>query len=167
MPNVSSLNPLGRKGKLPSYYMLPPRKPSIPVTIKRTQPGDRIRQEHSPADPRVYPTLATPAISTTTNRAVFSRGPYTSQKTGNFDPYTVFSSIVLQKKLFSDRIRSRASTVYKELRQCVLPYGLSFGMRNQKLLPTPTSLSTPIVPPCASTIAFEIARPRPLPFLTL
>jgi hypothetical protein len=33
----------------------------------------------------------------------------------------------------------------------------------RKVVPTPTSLSTAIVPPCASTIDFAIDSPRPVP----
>lgn len=34
---------------------------------------------------------------------------------------------------------------------------------NQKILPFPNSLSTPILPPCFSIISLEIAKPIPLP----
>ncbi len=36
-------------------------------------------------------------------------------------------------------------------------------MRNQKVLPLPSSLSTAIAPSCISTIVLHIARPRPVP----
>src|SRR5205823_11908722 len=34
---------------------------------------------------------------------------------------------------------------------------------NQKVLPLPSSESTPMVPPCSSTRRLESARPRPVP----
>src|SRR5881397_1600649 len=34
---------------------------------------------------------------------------------------------------------------------------------NQKVLPLPSSESTPMLPPCSSTRRFESARPRPVP----
>jgi hypothetical protein len=37
------------------------------------------------------------------------------------------------------------------------------GSSTSNVLPAPTSLSTEIVPPCASTIDFTIGRPRPVP----
>ena len=37
------------------------------------------------------------------------------------------------------------------------------GMVNQNVHPCPGSLSTPISPPCASTISFEMERPMPAP----
>src|SRR4030095_13512670 len=41
--------------------------------------------------------------------------------------------------------------------------GLCAGMVKEKLLPLPTTLSTPILPPCISTSFFEIAKPSPTP----
>jgi hypothetical protein len=37
------------------------------------------------------------------------------------------------------------------------------GSRNVKVLPTPSLLSTQMVPPCASTMAFTIDNPKPAP----
>ena len=41
--------------------------------------------------------------------------------------------------------------------------GIHTGSRIEKRLPLPISLSTPIVPPCASTNSLEMASPNPLP----
>ena len=43
------------------------------------------------------------------------------------------------------------------------PVGGRSGTSIQKVLPRPTSLSTPMVPPAASTISWEIASPSPVP----
>ena len=37
------------------------------------------------------------------------------------------------------------------------------GTSNQNVEPVPSELSTPIMPPIASTMSFEMARPRPEP----
>src|SRR5438094_10279677 len=39
----------------------------------------------------------------------------------------------------------------------------SYGSRTVKQVPVPVSERTVIVPPCASTIAFEMTRPSPVP----
>ena len=44
----------------------------------------------------------------------------------------------------------------------IISVSLSSGRVNQKWLPCPTVLSTPIVPPTASTHALQIAKPRPV-----
>jgi len=44
---------------------------------------------------------------------------------------------------------------------------LACGKQNQKLLPPPSVLMTPIVPPCCSTIALQIGSPSPVPRLLL
>ena len=44
----------------------------------------------------------------------------------------------------------------------IRPY-CSIGILNQNTLPFPTSLSTPISPPCISTIRFDILNPNPVP----
>ncbi len=48
-------------------------------------------------------------------------------------------------------------------RLCGCSAARSIGRVNQNRLPTPTVLSTPIVPPSASTSCLEIARPSPVP----
>ncbi len=40
---------------------------------------------------------------------------------------------------------------------------LSIGTVNQKVLPLPNSLSTPICPPCRLMIAAQMYRPKPSP----
>jgi len=40
---------------------------------------------------------------------------------------------------------------------------LSYGRQNLNVAPSPSTLSTLISPPCASTICFEIASPSPVP----
>jgi hypothetical protein len=42
--------------------------------------------------------------------------------------------------------------------------GPDTGRVNENVLPLPSSDSTQILPPCNSTRALEIARPRPVPF---
>jgi len=42
-------------------------------------------------------------------------------------------------------------------------FGRATGIVKKKVLPWPTSLSTQILPPCASTIPFTMKRPRPVP----
>jgi hypothetical protein len=42
-------------------------------------------------------------------------------------------------------------------------YAAATGITNVNLLPLRSSLSAQILPPCASTRCFEIARPRPVP----
>src|SRR5579875_276201 len=56
--------------------------------------------------------------------------------------------------------RCRPHGVWEPLSDCS-------GIRNQKVLPFPSSLSTPIVPPWSSTIALQMASPNPLPFFSV
>ena len=51
------------------------------------------------------------------------------------------------------------------LRRCFLSiiHGVSIGMVKQKMLPLPTSLSTQIRPPCASTRPLQSVSPSPIP----
>ena len=77
---------------------------------------------------------------------------------------------------------ARLSSIYRILkalvgrptRTSVLPFrvkrfiGLSVtGNSNQKVLPCPTVLSTPIFPPISSTRRLDKARPRPVPSTSL
>jgi hypothetical protein len=39
----------------------------------------------------------------------------------------------------------------------------TFGIVNQKVLPVPTSLMMPILPPWRSTMSLQIANPKPNP----
>lgn len=63
------------------------------------------------------------------------------------------------------------TTVDPHFRQGLLP-GLfdysclspEIGIVNEKTEPSPNWLTTPIVPPCASTMTFAIARPIPVPW---
>src|SRR5207249_10072391 len=43
------------------------------------------------------------------------------------------------------------------------PVGSARGSVNQNVLPLPSSLSTPMVPPCSSTSRLESASPSPVP----
>jgi len=46
----------------------------------------------------------------------------------------------------------------------VINYELAIGIVKIKVLPSPTSLSTQILPPCFSTNSLQIIKPKPEPF---
>ena len=57
----------------------------------------------------------------------------------------------------------RGQALYRVDRLSINDHVSTCGSVNQKQLPCPIVLSTPIEPPCASISDFAIANPRPLP----
>ena len=105
------------------------------------QPGDRRGHQDSREDGR--------------------QGAHREAVEGHGSPEEVDERAVHSARRSPDPARCAPGLFFRPAASCVDGRALVSGKRSVKVVPTPTSLATLIVPPSCSTIFFEIARPRP------